>query len=221
MTWLDISTYVAMNSAGTLVFIFTLPFMFMLCLGLVCAVAEISLEDFSKWLHKNIHLCIAGYILLITLIGIIDFIPTHDKILKVKIAKIKNELVTKENLGKPLHDRLKQNDDLQDVLKYPHVTISNSNQKKSFWQKLKVWVDWIIFSIRLWWAPLHVSFDSGHGEDFMVVVYSKRIDNIVYIVDTITIDERIEVSPECSFNLSVEKRTFWQRFKIRLRGRRK
>lgn len=94
MSWLDVSTYIYLHS-GSLAATTGLASVVILVLMSTLTVGEYEDHGFKKLK--------SGFIL----IGLIWFavsffalMPTHQKILAVKIARIKNEAVSKENVTK-------------------------------------------------------------------------------------------------------------------------
>ena len=93
MSWLDISTYIIQN------------------IGVVIGVAVIAMGVFfmgfcffvsgeaSEKAAKIVGLTLIGaWIFVVLSAGVICLLPTHDRILRVKIARIKDEAVTDQNL---------------------------------------------------------------------------------------------------------------------------
>jgi len=101
MNWLDVSTYIHMNLGAVIAAFF---FGAVIAGFFVAARCDTDAyralknddEQFSfgirnfKWVFGPILICTI----------FISFLPTHDRILEVKIAKIKNEALTQANLNK-------------------------------------------------------------------------------------------------------------------------
>lgn len=94
MSWLDISTYIIQNSRSVcgVTFIISVIVATMLATQTVGEYKEHGFKKFKPafW-----------FLFLVWLFFVIGSLaPTHDKILAVKIARIKNEAVSKENVTK-------------------------------------------------------------------------------------------------------------------------
>ena len=88
MDWLDVSTYVVQNVAGFFCFLGAGVFVGLILGGMI-----------GEAIGKKAGLYVfCGVVGLSAMMGAFSLVPTHDKILAVKIAKIKNEAVTEENL---------------------------------------------------------------------------------------------------------------------------
>lgn len=90
MNWLDITTYLGMHAKGALILFLIMVLLF--SPPFIVAFAEEEEGEHKKWIK-------AFLIIYIALLSI-SIIPTHDKILQLKISKIKNEAVNKENITK-------------------------------------------------------------------------------------------------------------------------
>lgn len=90
MSWLDVATYVDQNLLGLLVLLImsTLVSFF-----LVSAL----LENTNDETQLKVFLCLALAGALIS--ATVAMLPTHDKMVRLKIAKIKNEAITEANLS--------------------------------------------------------------------------------------------------------------------------
>lgn len=102
MTWLDISTYFQMYITGSFMLCFIgsclVSLMIMLFLGSSTDMSPAEYFEQPKVLRTLIIL-ITTLTLLSTIVG---SLPTHDRIFELKISKMKNELVTKDNVNKGL-----------------------------------------------------------------------------------------------------------------------
>lgn len=108
MNWLDVTTYIGMNFAdfimATMAFTILMPVLaFLRVTNRLEANEEYKKTDWSKrdaiWNKEMCSECLR-LIPLAIILALIVFIPTHQKALEVKIAKIKNETVNKENVTK-------------------------------------------------------------------------------------------------------------------------
>ena len=100
-TWLDISTYVFQNIGG-----FVLGWV--ICV-IVCSVTVAVYKENKHWREKEgivpsrlYRVAIVFSILFMLVSSALGFMPTHNKILEIKIERIKNEAVSKENIDKGL-----------------------------------------------------------------------------------------------------------------------
>lgn len=90
--WLDVTSFIV-NEGKTFVFIFAV-----FAVILIMITIPLSGEGLLKT-RNAVIVSLAGGLMLL-LLGLTSFIPTHEKILQVKIEKIKNEAVSKENIDK-------------------------------------------------------------------------------------------------------------------------
>jgi len=100
MNWLDISTYIHMN-LGSAVFAFFLSVISAgMFTGMRCdnsTFRDLKVDDKNHFIVQNFKW---SFCVLIVGALFVGFLPTHDRILQVKIAKIKNEALTQANLNK-------------------------------------------------------------------------------------------------------------------------
>ncbi len=90
--WLDWSTYFVNNSIGLVIGFFV---------GLLAALFTVLIVGDSKmsgW--KQATACLSSGLSTWLVVSTLMLLPSHDKILAVKLSKIKNEAVTKENIDK-------------------------------------------------------------------------------------------------------------------------
>lgn len=90
--WLDLTTYFANNGFGIVVFTATV--------GLVSLslLMPLIIDDFIS-LKTSVISFVSATLTAFVVSSVICLMPSHEKILEVKIEKIKNEAVTKENIS--------------------------------------------------------------------------------------------------------------------------
>lgn len=91
MDWLDISTYLVLNGEPVII-VFTLACIVSFAVIMMC------LEDGTNL--KKPAIILSGAAIIAMLGASTSMIPSHNKILEVKIERIKNEAVNKENIDK-------------------------------------------------------------------------------------------------------------------------
>ena len=97
MTWLDISTYFMMNGVCNIIGSLAISSLFFI-ISFLCYLDHKIYNNELKFEGKYIKIPVI--LLLITmLLASTSLIPTHDKMFELKIAKIKNEAVTQQNLN--------------------------------------------------------------------------------------------------------------------------
>ena len=95
--WLDITTFLAYG---------TPVFFGMVILGILMATAFLALLNavFAWDITEHKSIVITSIVAWALICVGAACIPTHDRILEVKIAKIKNEIVTGENVNKTIDE---------------------------------------------------------------------------------------------------------------------
>lgn len=92
MNWLDISSYIGLSIGATL----TVMFIGMFATGIITGITAAESSSNSKaFLYP---LCCGIFFTIVLMVA--TMLPTHNKILQLKISKIKNEAVNKENVTK-------------------------------------------------------------------------------------------------------------------------
>lgn len=102
MNWLDISTYIGNNLNSALVDF--LIYMASLILFYLLSYMVIDLEFYGDDRRKKLNFLLRTtrkvYIFIFLFALTTGLFPTHEKVLAVKLSKIKNEIVTKDNFKK-------------------------------------------------------------------------------------------------------------------------
>ena len=92
MSWLDVSTYIFLQSGALLSLFIGSGFWFF-----AMAVIGSDLRGEDRYILKRTR---KGSLFLAGFFAILIIMPTHGKMLELKIAKIKNEAFTADNLNK-------------------------------------------------------------------------------------------------------------------------
>lgn len=90
MSWLDISTYLVQNGTACLVIFGMSSFVFHFAFS-SCA--------HEGNLARNLPSLIIAFVFA-NIIGVVTLIPSHERVMAVKIERIKNEAVNKDNIQK-------------------------------------------------------------------------------------------------------------------------
>jgi len=99
MSWLDISTYIEMNGGAFILWFIMTAFALIVSASVYF---ENARERTSEGVEPSkLYVRVPFFISLsLFVVAVVWLMPTHEKILEVKIAKIKNEAVNKENIDK-------------------------------------------------------------------------------------------------------------------------